>query len=59
MFNPPKAWQIGMNPTITYDHQATEGNRWDVPVGLFVGRNVKIGHTPVIESLIKNPVFGQ
>ncbi|WP_158306959.1 hypothetical protein [Solidesulfovibrio fructosivorans] len=48
-----------MNPTITYDHQATEGNRWDVPVGLFVGRNVKIGHTPVIESLIKNPVFGQ
>lgn len=88
VFNLPKAWQIGMNPTITYDHQATEGNRWNVPVGLFVGRTVKIGHTPVnikvgfeysvvrqkdfgqqaqiriqitpvIASLIKNPVFGK
>ncbi|MGE4537839.1 MAG: hypothetical protein AB7D37_12230 [Desulfovibrio sp.] len=88
VFNLPKAWQIGMNPTITYDNQATEGNRWNVPVGLFVGKTVKIGRTPVnikvgfeysvvsqkdygqqaqiriqitpvIESLIKNPVFGK
>lgn len=87
VFNLPKAWQIGMNPTITYDHQASDGNRWNVPVGLFVGRTVKIGNmplnikvgceysvvsqkdygqraqiriqiTPVIESLIKKPIFG-
>jgi hypothetical protein len=88
VFNLPHAWQIGMNPTISYNHQASEGNRWNVPVGLFVGRTVKIGRTPVnikvgfeysvvsekdygqlaqiriqitpvIESLIKNPVFGR
>jgi len=87
VFNLPGAWQMGMNPTISYNHQATEGNRWNVPVGLFVGRTVKFGDTPVnikagfeysvihekdygqraqiriqitpvIASLVKNPIFG-
>src|SRR5260370_19787587 len=34
----PDAWQIGFNPTINYDVKATSGNRWNVPVGLFVSR---------------------
>jgi hypothetical protein len=83
----PKAWQVGTNPTITYNNQATAGNKLNVPVGFFVGRTVKVGKTPVniklavehsvvsedffgkrtqfrilitpvIPSLIKNPIFG-
>ena len=83
----PKAWQVGTNPTITYNNQATAGNKLNVPVGLFVGRTVKMGKTPVniklavehsvvsedffgkrthfriiitpvVPSMIKNPIFG-
>jgi len=82
------AWQIGMNPTITYNDKAESGNKWNVPVGLYVGKTVKFGKmpvnikagleysvvsedtfgkraafrfqiTPVIQSLIKNPIFGK
>ena len=88
VFNLPDAWQIGMNPTITYNDQASSGNKWNVPVGLFGGKTIKIGNmpvniragleysvvspddfgqraqfriqiTPVIASLIKNPIFGK
>ena len=88
IFNLPDAWQIGMNPTITYNDQASSGNKWNVPVGLFAGKTVKIGNTPlnikagleysvvspddfgqraqfriqitpVIPSLIQNPIFGK
>jgi hypothetical protein len=81
------AWQFRMNPTITYNDQATSGNKWNVPVGLFVGKTVKFGKipvnikaaieysvvspdafgkravfrfqiTPVVKSLIANPIFG-
>ena len=84
----PDAWQVGMNPTITYNHQASSGNKWNVPVGLYIGKTVKMGKmpvnikagleysvvrpdtfgktvafrleiTPVIASLIKNPIFGK
>jgi hypothetical protein len=84
----PNAWQIGMNPTITYNDQAKPDDRWNVPVGLYVGKTVKIGKmpvnikagleysvvsedtfgkraafrfqiTPVVQSLIKNPIFGK
>ena len=87
-YNLPNAWQVGTNPTITYNDRATSGNKWNVPVGLFVGRTVSIGKTPVnirvnaeysvvsedtfgkrfvlrfqitpvIPSLIKNPIFGK
>jgi len=47
VFNLPNAWQIGMNPTITYDHQARDENKWNVPVGFYVGKTVKMGNTPV------------
>ena len=40
-------WQIGTNPTISYNHQATSGNKWNVPIGAFVGRTVKYGKMPV------------
>jgi len=47
IFNLPDAWQVGMNPTITYNHQASSGNKWNVPVGGFVGKTIKIGKVPV------------
>jgi len=82
------AWQVGMNPTITYNDKAESGNKWNVPVELFVGKTVKFGNipvnikagleysvvsqdafgkraafrfqiTPVVPSLIKNPIFGK
>ncbi len=46
-FNLPNAMQVGTNPTIAYNHQADSGNRWTVPVGLFVGKTIKMGKTPV------------
>jgi hypothetical protein len=87
-FNLPDAWQVGMHPTITYNDKASSGNKWNVPVGLFAGKTVKIGKTPVnfkagleysvvsqddfgqraqfrlqitpvIPSLIKDPIFGK
>jgi hypothetical protein len=87
-FNFPNAWQAGTNPTITYNDKASSGNKWNVPVGMFIGRtikwnnmpvNIKFGLeysvvsqddygkilafrlqvTPVIKSLVKNPIFGK
>jgi hypothetical protein len=43
----PNAWQVGMNPTIKYNKQATSGNKWTVPVGGYVGKTTKIGRLPV------------
>jgi len=45
--NLPNAWQVGTNPTITYDHQAESGNRWNVPIGITVAKTVSIGGRPV------------
>ena len=88
VFNLPNAWQAGTNPTITYNDRASSGNKWNVPVGAFVGKTIKVGNTPlnlrfglehsvvsqddfgkrtmfrvtitpVIKSLIKNPIFGK
>jgi len=47
ILNLPNAWQVGTNPTITYNDRASSGNKWNVPVGLFVGKTVKIDKTPV------------
>jgi hypothetical protein len=86
--NLPEGWQAGMNPTVTYNHRASSGNKWNVPVGLFVGKTHKFGKlpvnikfgleysviseddygkrlafrlqiTPVVQSLLKNPIFGK
>ena len=88
VYNLPNAWQVGTNPTITYNDKAASGDKWNVPIGLFVGKTVKMGNipvniragleysvvsedtfgkraafnfqiTPVIPSLIQNPIFGK
>jgi hypothetical protein len=45
--NLPDAWQIGFNPTINYNNKALKGDRWNVPVGLYGGKTIKVGNIPV------------
>ena len=58
-------WQVGTNPNITYNSQATSGNKWNVPVGVFVGRTMKVGKMPIniklgVEySVVRPDAFGQ
>jgi hypothetical protein len=47
IFNLPNAWQVGMNPTVTYNDKALKGDRWNVPVGLFAAKTIQIGKTPI------------
>lgn len=64
-YNLPNAWQVGLNPTISYDHEASAGNRWNVPVGLMASKTTKIGRLPVkfqfgVEySVVSQDDFGQ
>jgi hypothetical protein len=61
----PAAWQIGFNPTISYNNKALSGNKWDVPVGLFVAKTIKIGRMPfkfqatVEYSVVSPDAFGK
>jgi hypothetical protein len=58
-------WQVGTNPNITYNDNASAGNKWNVPIGAFIGRTVKMGNQPVniklgVEySAIRPDDFGQ
>jgi hypothetical protein len=45
-YNLPQAWQVGFNPTISYNNTASVNNRWTVPVGLFVAKMIKLGRVP-------------
>jgi hypothetical protein len=45
--NLPDAWQVGMNPVITYDHKEGRGNKWNVPIGLVVAKTTKVGKLPL------------
>ena len=45
-YNLPNAWQVGLNPTISYNNNASSGNKWDVPVGLFAAKMIKLGRMP-------------
>lgn len=47
VYNLPDAWQVGFNPTITYDAKASSGNQWNVPIGLFVAKTTKLFGLPV------------
>jgi hypothetical protein len=40
-------WQVGMNPIISYNDKAKSGNKWNVPVGILVGKMFKFGKLPV------------
>jgi hypothetical protein len=41
------AWQVGMNPTISYNHQAESGDKWNVPVGGYIGKTIMFGKLPI------------
>jgi len=40
-------WQIGTNPIVTYNHEASSGNTWNVPIGITIGKTIKIGKVPM------------
>jgi hypothetical protein len=45
--NLPRRWQVGMQPSLTVDWKAPPGNEVSFPIGLGVGRTVRIGRLPV------------
>jgi hypothetical protein len=61
----PDAWQVGFNPTITYNDKASSDNAWNVPVGLGVakttmlfGSHVKFQFS-VEKSVVRQDAFGK
>ena len=44
--NLKNAWQIQAQPTFSYNHNGTAGNRWTLPVGIGVSKTTIIGKTP-------------
>jgi hypothetical protein len=58
-------WQVGMAPSILIDWKADQDNRFTVPVGLGIGKLVKIGPLPVkftaeVDYMVVRPdEFGQ
>jgi hypothetical protein len=46
-YNLPNAWQIGTNPTLTYNDKSSSGDKWNVPVGITVAKMTKVGKLPV------------
>jgi hypothetical protein len=64
-WNLPNAWQVGINNTASYDHRASSGNKWNVPIGPFVSKTVRFGSTPVKfqlsaeYSVVSQDDFGQ
>jgi hypothetical protein len=46
-WNLPDAWQIGINPVITYDDKARSQNRWNVPIAFGMTKTVAIDKRPV------------
>lgn len=63
--NLPNAWQLGLNPSITYNHRAPKGDRWNVRIGLIGGKAFKVGRTPlnikvgVEYSVVSEDTFGK
>ena len=49
--NLPNAWQLRASPHITYDWSADKNNRLTLPIGLGVGKMIKIGPMPVMLML--------
>ena len=46
--NLPDAWQIRTSPHITYDWSAKAGERLTLPIGIGIGKMVKLGKMPVM-----------
>ena len=48
----PNRWQVGTGtPTITANWEADGGDTWTVPIGLSVGRTIRVGRLPIQLSL--------
>jgi len=64
-YNLPDAWQIGTNPTVSFNHRATSGDKWNVPIGITVAKTTRLGDVPVklqlaLEySVVRQDDFGQ
>lgn len=43
----PRAWSIGMGPTMTIDWKAGSGNKVTLPIGLGVTKTVRVGGVPM------------
>jgi hypothetical protein len=41
------AWQIGTNPIITFDNEADSDNKWNLPIGITIGKTIKVGKVPM------------
>jgi hypothetical protein len=46
-YNLPDAWYVGSVPIITANWEADSDNRWTVPLGVSVGKIVRLGRLPV------------
>ncbi len=46
-YNMPKGWYLTSSPIITADWEASDGDKWTVPVGGGIGRIFKAGKLPV------------
>jgi hypothetical protein len=40
------AWSIAAGPIISIDHEATDGNKYSVPIGVGIARGFKLGDRP-------------
>jgi hypothetical protein len=40
-------WQIGTNPIISFNDKADSQNKWTVPIGLTIGKTIRIGKMPM------------
>jgi hypothetical protein len=59
-YNLGNGWQIGTNPTISYDNTASSGNKWNVPVGITVAKMTTIlGHPVKFQLGFEYSVVGQ
>jgi hypothetical protein len=64
-YNLANAWTIGTAPTVTHNHNAPSGNRWNVPIGPQIGKTTMLGQLRVnfrpgaYYSVVHQDAFGQ
>jgi hypothetical protein len=46
-YNLPDAYQVGFNPSMTYNEKADSDNNWNVPIGVTVAKMTLLGKQPV------------
>jgi hypothetical protein len=50
-YNLPEGWYLTTSPLITANWEASDNNRWTLPIGGGIGRIFKIGHQPINANL--------